>query len=187
MCCRNEDHSKAVLILGLWALGARSGLVDEHCVAWAGRGVPGSRSAGKPSRSALMSQHLIRLRKGWELIDLDSPDLRPAPITLPLPAGWGAARRLRLTRRFGCPPLSLQSESLWLRLESVPGLASLQLNGHDLPLGPYFQGTIDIRLADLPARNELALELSGGASLGAPPGDRVAWGEIALLIRSEHG
>ena len=114
-----------------------------------------------------MSEHLIRLRKGWELIDLDSPDLRPAPITLPLPAGWGAARRLRLTRRFGCPPLSLQGESLWLRLESVPGLASLRLNGHDLPLGPYFQGTIDIRLADLLARNELALELSGGCPLGS--------------------
>ena len=25
-----------------------------------------------------MSEHLIRLRKGWELIDLDSPDPRPA-------------------------------------------------------------------------------------------------------------
>ena len=132
-----------------------------------------------------MSVHLIRLRKGWESIDLDSLDPRPERITLPLPAGWRSARRLRLTRRFGCPPLNPDIESLWLRLESVSGLASLRLNGRDLPVGPCFHGTIDIPLVELPARNELALELSAAA--GDPAGDSTAWGEIALLIRSEPG
>ena len=131
-----------------------------------------------------MSEHLIRLRKGWESIDLDSLDPRPERITLPLPAGWRSARRLRLTRRFGCPPLNPDIESLWLRLESVPGLASLRLNGRDIPLGPYAHGTIDIRLAELRPRNELALDLSAP---GDPAGDSTAWGEIALLIRSEPG
>jgi len=132
-----------------------------------------------------MSEHLIRLRKGWESIDLDSLDPRPERITLPLPAGWRSARRLRLTRRFGCPPLNPDIESLWLRLESVSGLASLQLNGRDIPLGPYPHGTLDIRLEELRPRNELALELSAAA--GDPAGDSTAWGEIALLIRSEPG
>lgn len=134
-----------------------------------------------------MSEHLIRLRKGWESIDLDSPDPRPRRITLPLPAGWGRSRRLRLTRRFGCPPLSPGLESLWLRLESVSGLSSLQLNGRDLPLGPRSHGTIDIRLEELPARNELALELSSAAAPDDLRDGSTVWGEIALLIRTEHG
>jgi len=147
---------------------------------------PGSQAASRPSRSSRVSEHLIRLRKGWESIDLDSPDPRPERITLPLPVGWGSGRRLRLTRRFGCPPLNPHGESLWLRLESVAGLASLRLNGRDLPLGQDSHGTIDIRLAELRPRNELALELSGAAP-AAPPGDSTTWGEIALLIRSEPG
>lgn len=129
-----------------------------------------------------MSEHWIRLRKGWELIDLDSLDARPERITLPLRAGWGSAHRLRLVRRFGCPPLDPLVESLWLRLESVAGLTSLQLNGCDLPLGQDVQGRIEIRLTDLRPRYELALELSTAA---APLRDRTGWGEIALLIRSE--
>jgi len=132
-----------------------------------------------------VSEHLIRLRKGWESIDLDSPDSRPVRITLPLPAGWRSTRRLRLTRRFGCPPLNPHTESLWLRLESVAGLAALRLNDRDLPLGQDSQGTIDIRLAELRPRNELALELSGADAPAAPPGTSTTWGEIALLIRSE--
>jgi len=127
---------------------------------------------------------LIRFRKGWESIELDSLDPHPEPITLPLPAGWGSTRRVRLTRRFGYPPLNPHIESLWLRLESVAGLASLRLNGRDLPLGQDFHGTIEIRLAELRPRNELALELLAAA---APPGDSTVWGEIALLIRSEPG
>ena len=129
-----------------------------------------------------MSEHLIRLRRGWELEDLDFPDHRPQRVSLPLEAGWAGVRRLRLTRRFGCPPLNPGSESLWLRLESVLGLASLQLNGRDLPLGPCEHGTIDIRLAELPDRNELALELT---STDAQRGGGLACGEIALLIRQE--
>jgi hypothetical protein len=134
-----------------------------------------------------VSEHLIRLRKGWESIDLDSLDPRPERITLPLPAGWRSGRRLRLTRRFGCPPLNPHIESLWLRLESVLGIAALQLNGRDIPLGPYSHGTIDIPLAELRPRNELTLELSGAPAADTPPGESTVWGEIALVIRSEPG
>jgi len=136
----------------------------------------------------LASEHVIRLRKGWESIDLDSLDPRPVRITLPLRAEWRSDRRLRLTRRFGCPPWNPRTESLWLRLESVAGLASLRLNGIDLPLvGQDSLGAIDIRLAELRPRNELALEISGADAPAAPPGASTAWGEIALLIRSEPG
>ena len=131
MCCRNEGHTKAALILPL--PGTHGGMViarREHgpSVSWT--------PIRRPSRSARMSEHLIRLRKGWELEDLDSPDHRPQRVSLPLEAGWAGARRLRLTRRFGCPPLNPGSESLWLRLESVLGLASLRLNDLDLTPGP---------------------------------------------------
>jgi hypothetical protein len=133
-----------------------------------------------------MSEHLIRLRKGWELEDLDSPDHRPQRVSLPLEAGWAGARRLRLTRRFGCPPLNPGSESLWLRLESVSGLASLRLNDRDLSPGPGVHVVVDIRLAELPARNVLALELSSAAALSdAQRCGSLACGEIALLIRQE--
>lgn len=130
-----------------------------------------------------MSDHLIRLRKGWESLDLDLPTPRPETITLPLPAGRLSARRLRLTRRFGCPPFDPRAESLWLRLESVLGLTSLSLNGRELPLELLARGDIDIPLPDLHPRNELALELSGGLP-GDSSGATGTWGAIALLIRS---
>jgi hypothetical protein len=147
--------------------------------------VPGSLLAASllmPWRSARVSEHLIRLRKGWEAIDLESPDPRPERIALPLPVGWISGRRLRLTRRFGSPTLVSINESLWLRLESVAGLAALRLNGRDIPVGPHLDGTSHIRLLELPPRNELSLELCGVAALAAEP---TLWGEIALLIRSE--
>jgi hypothetical protein len=131
-----------------------------------------------------MLEHLIRLRKGWELVDLDSPDHCTQRVTLPLEAGWTGARRLRLTRRFGCPPLKPGLESLWLRLESVLGLALLRLNDRDLTPGPGVQGIIDIHLAELPARSVLTLELSSAATLpDAQRGGSLACGEITLLIR----
>ena len=67
-----------------------------------------------------MSKHLIRLRGGWESVDLDSPNSVPQRITLPVPAGWNLARRLRLTRRFGCPRLDPSTESVWLQLGARP-------------------------------------------------------------------
>ncbi len=125
-----------------------------------------------------MPEHRIRLRKGWELIDLDTPEPRPERVALPLPAGWRSDRRIRLIRRFGCPALDSGSESLWLRMESVWGLGGLQINGRDIALGSLTQGTLEMRLEDLHPRNELALE-----RFARGPGETAAWGEIAILIR----
>lgn len=131
-----------------------------------------------------MPEHLIRLRKGWESIDLDATDPLPERITLPLSCGWGSPRRLRLTRRFGRPPLDPRIESLWLRLDCVPGLDSLRLNDRDMTFGPGVEGPIEIPLAELPDRNELVLEISGATVPSMEPGAIATWGEIALLIRS---
>jgi hypothetical protein len=135
-----------------------------------------------------MKEHVIRLRNGWESMALDSPDSPSQRVTLPLAAGREGASRLLLTRRFGCPALNPGRESLWLRLESFAGLASLRLNGRELTLGPDAHDAIEIPLERLPARNLLALELSNAL---LPPdgsrGDHVACGEIALLIRMEPG
>jgi hypothetical protein len=130
-------------------------------------------------------EHLIRLRGGWESIDLDDSDPCPKRITLPVPRGSGQSRRLRLARRFGRPPLDARTESLWLRLDRVAGLRSLMLNGSDIPVRLSSEGSIELPLAELPDRNELVLEVTLPAAAPQEPGGPTAWGDVALLIRSK--
>jgi hypothetical protein len=102
-----------------------------------------------------------------------------------LPGLWplGRARRLRLTRRFRRPRLDKGIESLCLRLQRVPGLDRITLNGAPLPLQLDNQGSTEIELPDLPERNLLVLDVSLPE---ADPAGSVAfadWGQIALLVR----
>ena len=125
-----------------------------------------------------MPEHRIRLRGGWELLEVESSQTVPAHVNLPLGVIPTGSRTVRLTRRFGRPRLDRRRESLWLFLGSVAGLRSASLNGSMLAIeGPAGEGLeIPVEISE---RNELVLE----AELPAARGEAFPWGDIALLIR----
>jgi hypothetical protein len=133
--------------------------------------------------TAGMAEHLIRLRGGWEWTDLDAPLSPPGRIILPATRPWGRARRIRLCRRFGRPPIDARTETLFLRLDKVSGLESITINDA-LIAAPRTAGPFELPLADSPERNVLILELSLPAA--ESPGQEAdsVWGEIALVVRS---
>jgi hypothetical protein len=129
-----------------------------------------------------MIEHQIRLRGGWQY------DLRPDQdirgwITLPLSAFSEGTQRLRLIRSFQTPPLDLDREALWLKLDHVHGLIAVFLNDHEIARPSPGATNLCLRIEhQLPARNQLVLEvdtLLAGDDL--PAGSH--WGDISLLIR----
>ncbi|SIO59749.1 hypothetical protein SAMN05444166_6159 [Singulisphaera sp. GP187] len=133
-----------------------------------------------------MSEHWIRLRGGWEWQtgSADAPIKRPVALPIAWPADQPSPVRLR--RRFGCPPIDPRHESVSLRLEQVPGLLAVELNGHTLdgpldesmtvPLGPG-------SLGPLLAKNVLILEVDPVRA--TRPGE--TWGQIALIVDALTG
>jgi hypothetical protein len=131
--------------------------------------------------------HRIRLRGGWESCRVGSV---ADSERLTLPTRWGSDRpeRLRLTRRFGCPPLGPGNPVLLLVLEQVPGIHSIRLNEQEIPQVSPERSTYEIPLDSLPTRNVLVLEVEppwthGRMDAGAPEGSS-DWGCIALVIRT---
>lgn len=129
-----------------------------------------------------MTDHPIRLRGGWELLH-SAADGKPERVTLPLdrrPPDWG---RTRLVRRFQTPTYHVQAESLWLRLESLPGLRSASLNGRSIAVSPGIDEPTMVPIgAACEARNVLILEVDPSSmTANAPEGP---WGLITLIIRS---
>ena len=123
-----------------------------------------------------MTEHHIRFRGAWELLELGPGRSAPRPVTLPIAWPPEFAGPIRLTRRFGRPPIDPALESIRLELKAVPGLRSVTLNGAEL--GPIGGVDRDIPLPSaLPARNTLTLEVVPG-----PPGPDGGWGAIALVI-----
>ena len=131
-----------------------------------------------------MPEHLIRLRGGWERQDLDAPESGPTRITLPIHLDSSLARRVRLSRRFGSPPLQREVETLGLRLHHVPGLVSVTINGSPFPLPPQGGGWPEIALHELPQRNLLVLEVNLAAVHSPGQAGASRWGEIALVVRA---
>ena len=128
-----------------------------------------------------MPEHVIRLRGGWTLLGREGEDQdRPDRLTFPLknlPENQGS---LVFSRFFQRPPLTNPGQTLWLQLESVPGLKSIMVNRRELaranPQGPIehlFLGD------DLPARNQLILSVDSNVRLEED------WGRIALVIQEE--
>lgn len=127
-----------------------------------------------------MREHWIQLRGGWERHD---PSARPGRVQrVSLPIEWppGPPGRVRLIRRFGCPPIDPARESLVLRLENVPGLVAVRFN--DRPVEPPAEAGATLCLDPVLSRNELVLEVDpdlaarGGGTAGA-------WGRVALVVR----
>jgi hypothetical protein len=131
-----------------------------------------------------MSEHWIRLRGGWEAVDLDDPLALCVRMNLPVFWTGEKTRRLRLRRRFGRPALDRQDESLWLRIDRATGLYRLTLNGCELPIAAGTSGPIEIPLRTISDRNELVLEVCYQPSAMASEARAGGWGEIALLIRA---
>jgi hypothetical protein len=130
-----------------------------------------------------LAEHFIRLRGGWECCAMDAPNQVARRLTLPTVWSEGEAPRLRLTRRFGRPPLDRGCQALSLRLERVPGILSLELNGRSVVSLSPETSSYRIELDDLPARNVLLIEFERhGRCRGSTP--ESDWGEIALVISS---
>ena len=125
-----------------------------------------------------MPEHRIKFRGGWESSGTDAEASR-----LSLPIAWpeGASGTIELTRRFGRPPIGLDTESAWLELRFVSGLRSARLNRVELDFRTSRGADWRVPLRGiLEARNLLSLEVD----LGLVDRDETSggWGWIALVI-----
>jgi hypothetical protein len=88
-----------------------------------------------------------------------------------------------LARWFQTPTLDPRRESLWLRLDSVPGLIVVALNGDTIAQAPFSAFPLLFPLPEvLPARNRIILD----AYFPGPPDVPAIgflWGEVGLLIQ----
>jgi hypothetical protein len=128
-----------------------------------------------------MPEHLIRLRAAWDCQRCDGGAVPCARIDLPVVWADHDAGPNRLSRSFGRPEIDAAREALWLRLDDVPGLRCVRLNGAVL-LTPETRGgsSHELRLPhSLLPRNTLELEVQPPSSRS----DRSPWGRIALVIR----
>jgi hypothetical protein len=130
-----------------------------------------------------MTEHQIRLRRGWECREADAPD--PEVRRLDLPVRWSSeiARRLVLTRRFGRPAVEPGRQVLILRLDQVVGTRAIILNGQTIASASAETTHYAIELADLAERNVLVLEIETPPQDASPVENRQDWGVIALVIR----
>ncbi|MGO9468849.1 MAG: hypothetical protein ACLQIB_42925 [Isosphaeraceae bacterium] len=141
------------------------------------------------TREIDLNEHSIRLRGGWECRPA-APAESP-PKRLVLPTRWTSDQTglVTLTRRFGRPPLDAAREALFLRLDQVPGIRSLHVNGQPLaPISPA-SSQYEFPLAGLLDRNQIDVEVdiaAAGARSAAPGLD---WGLISLVIGTaeDHG
>ena len=131
-----------------------------------------------------MSDHLIRLRGGWECRAAGLPESEGRRLTLPVRWGQDSPRRVVLTRRFGRPPLETAGQALLLRMDQVEGLFSLSLNGRPIALESVLGSRHEIELGELSDRNLLVLEVETPAFEAGAGGSRREWGNIAIVVRS---
>jgi hypothetical protein len=130
-----------------------------------------------------VTEHMIRLRGGWACRALDSPDSSERPLTLPVRWGPHDPARMFLTRKFGRPRLDPDRETLLLKMDHVPGILSVDLNGHPIARSAALVSRYEIELAHLLDRNVLVLEIETPESRLGPAGNVAEWGMISLVIR----
>ncbi len=125
-----------------------------------------------------MSEHQIQLRGGWEILGPSNAP-RTGRLTLPSAELARTPGPVQLLRQFQKPPLNPGRETLWLRLDAVPGLRSVVVNDLAVALGPFSSGPLLFPLeGTLPWRNRILLDIEF-----PPVPDETPWGLIALLIR----
>jgi hypothetical protein len=130
----------------------------------------------------VVEEHRIRLRGGWEYDAIDPSAVSPCRLTLPTHWPTGG-RRVRLTRRFGQPPREA-GRRVFLRLERMPGIQALELDGHaPVEFAPGCS-EYEIPLDATSGRHRLVLVVDTTGSSGLS-GDAQDWGHVSLVIRPE--
>jgi len=128
-----------------------------------------------------VAEHAIRLRGGWEWLEVPHAGESNVahPVSLPLNWPFPLPPRVRLTRRFGAPRIDESTETLWLRLEHVGGLESIRLNGQSLEFDRNAR-RLEVPLVALLSRNQLELE-----AIPQVQGDgfNEPWGNVALVVQ----
>ena len=133
-----------------------------------------------------MNDHRIRLRGGWECQSA-GPGQEGDRITLPIRWGTNQRGRVRLSRRFGRPPIDPTRQLLLLELDRARGIQSLLLNGKALTAISPQKSYYLIPLAEIEERNLLALEVETGEAANDGNHAEQDWGHFALVIRSIDG
>jgi hypothetical protein len=131
-----------------------------------------------------MSEHLIRLRAGWDCRAAGATAAEHRRLTLPVRWARDQADRLILSRKFGRPPFDQEREQVLLRMDQVSGIFNLTVNGE--PMGPVSTQNqrYEIVLGNLRARNTLMIEIENPCSITEISASEREWGQIALVVRS---
>jgi hypothetical protein len=142
----------------------------------------GQSSIDLPREASSVTEHRIRLRGGWECLPIGSPESETYRLTLPTRWSLDSPASLRIIRRFNQPPLE-SGDELVLRMEQVPGIRRLDLDGQRMIQGSPHQSVYELALNPSVDRHQLILEIE------TPTPDHAAtevpdWGAIALVIRS---
>jgi hypothetical protein len=130
-----------------------------------------------------MPEHGIRLRGAWEWQAIARDAGFTRRVTLPIEWPEGQVGPVRLIRRFNGPPIDPSRETVFLRLEKVPGLLAIRLNNgtYDGPLDETL--SLDLScFGPLAAKNVLTLEVD--PTRAARAGE--AWGHVALVVASSR-
>jgi hypothetical protein len=132
-----------------------------------------------------VSEHQIKLRGGWLCRAAGSPESAAQPLSLPTRWSPETPRHLLLVRRFGRPRLQDEGHTLLLRLDQVPGIQSLTLNGRRLEHPAAGASSCEITLDALIERNTLVLDVETPPPPPESTSNAPEWGFISLLIRPE--
>jgi hypothetical protein len=132
----------------------------------------------------IMTEHRIKLRRGWECQETGSPPSAARRLELPTRWTFEMPTRLTLTRRFGRPALDLGRQILLLELEQIAGTRSILLNGQPIALVSATTPQHAIRLGDLAERNVLVLEIETPAPVVSAADIVDDWGMISLIVRT---
>jgi hypothetical protein len=132
----------------------------------------------------IMTEHRIKLRRGWECQETGSPPSAARRLELPTRWTFEMPTRLTLTRRFGRPALDLDRQVLLLEMEQIAGTHSILLNAQPIALASATTSSHTIRLSDLAERNVLVLEIETPAPVVSAAGIVDDWGMISLIVRT---
>ena len=130
-----------------------------------------------------MDEHRIRLRGGWVCQSASTAADQPERITLPIRWDPDKPRRMRLSRRFGCPPVDRERQRLLLELCQARGIHLLLLNGKEVTGISAAKSSYLIPLDEIDERNTLVLEVETGETHGGAAESGSDWGEVAILVR----
>lgn len=127
-----------------------------------------------------MSEHPIRLRGPWEVHSLG--DRPPFRIRLPVDSLPGSTDFRVLVRHFGRPARLAAEDPVRLRLEQVPGVVLVSLNGEELGRREADEsGPIELPVnRPLQSRNVLELTVAPGPDRTA--GNGQPWGSVVLVF-----